>query len=106
MTATTGYRFTMPDPDISSRYELISFGIEPIGVNSKGKTVKTGKAVVRIGIRGAWNPSWDTARKVALMISDHLNAGGDYAGPKTIVIDATYPCQAHIIKSFLVPFEQ
>ena len=90
MPPTTGYRFTLPPDEPFGLCNTNSFGIEPIGVNSKGKTVKTGKAIIRIVIRSGCSNARSLARAIALAISDHLNTGGTYAGPKTINIDRVF----------------
>jgi hypothetical protein len=88
MTLTTGYRFKVPSAPTACG--STSFGIEPYGVNSKGKTVKTGKALVRVAMWNDYRHARTVAQEAALVISDHLNKGGTYTGPKTINIDAVF----------------
>jgi hypothetical protein len=61
-----------------------SFGIEPVKLNSKGRTVKAGAAVVRIVIHWLVKGSPERAQEAAAVIADHLNAGGSYSGPKQL----------------------
>lgn len=88
MTPTTGYRFKVPSAPTACG--STSFGIEPYGVNSKGKTVKTGKALVRVAMWNTCRHAHTVAQEAALAISDHLNKNGTYAGPKTINIDRAF----------------
>jgi len=101
MTPTTGYRFTLPRDNPFTLCDSNSFGIEPIGINSKGKTVKTGKSIVRIVIWNGYSHSRSLAHKTALAISDHLNAGGTYAGPKVINIDKAFHMNTDKLQGWL-----
>jgi len=101
MTPTTGYRFTLPPDDPLTRCDSNSFGIEPCGVNSRGKVVKTGKALLRIVIWNAYSHARSLAYETAVAISDHLNAGGTYAGPKTILIDKAFDINIDKLQGWL-----
>jgi hypothetical protein len=84
MTETKGYRFTVPN--LRPYCEKTSFGIEPYGINAKGRLVKTGKAIIRIIMYRVLDVDAQ-AGWVAQQICTLLNNGRKYSGPKVIHLD-------------------
>jgi hypothetical protein len=76
---TIQYRYKLPTQ--FARAETRSFGIEPYKVQT-GR--KAGKAVVRLVMHNHVPGSDTEAMAVADRITELLNAGGTYAGPKTL----------------------
>ena len=79
---TIQYRYKLPIQ--FARAETRSFGIEPYKVQT-GR--KAGKAVVRLVIHNYVPGSDAEAMAVADKITELLNAGGTYGGPKTLHFD-------------------
>jgi hypothetical protein len=79
---TIQYRYKLPFRNIY--WATLSFGIEPYNVET-GR--KAGKAIVRL-VMHTHVPGSDTeAMAVADKITERLNAGGTYGGPKTLRFD-------------------
>ena len=81
-TMTIQYRYKLP----SDRHfcETRSFGIEPYNVKTGRKVAK---AIVRLVIYNHVTGSDADAMVVADKITELINAGGTYAGPKTLHFD-------------------
>ena len=95
-----GYRFTLPQLSQNPRQNTQSFGIEPYYIREKdGKPIKAGKAIARI-VFDTMDEYYHEAGRVAVVVSDLLNQGKTYNGPKTINV-AT--CDAEAAKSFFEP---
>jgi hypothetical protein len=95
----TQYRFKVPDgprqrtvysqgcPEYGKVWESYSFGIEPFKLNAKGKQVKAGKAIVRLVVHCGVTDARQEAIAAAQTITDLLNSGHEYLGPKTLHYD-------------------
>jgi hypothetical protein len=95
-----GYRFTLPQLSKNPSQHTQSFGIEPYYIRERdGKPIKAGKAIVRI-VFYTTDKYYHEAGKMALVVSDLLNQGKTYNGPKTINV-ATFDSLA--AKSFFLP---
>jgi hypothetical protein len=95
-----GYRFTLPQLSENRSQQFQSFGIEPYYIREKdGHVIKAGKAIVRINFYTT-DEYYHEAGRVALVVSDLLNQGKIYNGPKTINV-ATWDAEA--AKSFFEP---
>ena len=80
MTIQFRYKLPIPYPYWATQ----SFGIEPYNVETGRKVAK---AIVRL-VMHTHVPGSDTeAMAVADRITELLNAGGTYAGPKTLRLD-------------------
>lgn len=79
---TIQYRYRLPA--LNPNAETRSFGIEPYNVET-GR--KAGRAVVRLVIYNYIHTSEAEAMAAADRITELLNAGGTYAGPKTLRFD-------------------
>jgi len=79
---TIQYRYKLPS---DRRFcETRSFGIEPYNVETGRKVAK---AIVRLVIHNQVTGSDADAMVVADKITELINAGGTYAGPKTLHFD-------------------
>jgi hypothetical protein len=95
-----GYRFTLPQLSENPFQHTQSFGIEPYYIREKdGHAIKAGKAIVRI-VFYTFGGYYREAAKLALVVSELLNQGEIYNGPKTINV-STYDAEA--AKSFFEP---
>jgi hypothetical protein len=84
MKPPVSYRFTLPQLNKNSTHYTQSFGIEPYYIRERdGKPIKAGKAIVRIAFYTT-DKYYHEAGRVALVVSDLLNQGKIYNGPKTI----------------------
>jgi hypothetical protein len=84
---TAQFRFKVPEVSPFSMAQTYSFGIEPWKINAKGKPAKAGKAIIRIVIHTAFPESRNEAIAAAQIITDLLNEGYEYLGPKTLAFD-------------------
>jgi hypothetical protein len=92
-----GYRFILPPLSKNPLQHTQSFGIEPYYIRKKdGHAIKAGKAIIRI-VFYTFDGYYREAAKMALVVSDLLNQGKTYNGPKTINV-AT--CDIEAAKSF------
>lgn len=79
-----GYRFTLPQLSQNPSQHTQSFGIEPCIIRERdGKLIKAGKAIVRI-VFYTTDKYYHEAGRVAVVVSDLLNQGKIYNGPKII----------------------
>jgi hypothetical protein len=79
---TIQFRYKLPG--YYKQLKTLSFGIEPYNVET-GR--KAGKAIVRLVMHTHVPGSDAEAMAVADKITERLNAGGTYGGPKTLHFD-------------------
>lgn len=93
---TIQYRYRLPVRD--TVYVTQSFGIEPYNVET-GR--KAGKAVVRLVIYNCSPGSDADAMAVADKITERLNSGGTYGGPKSLHFDWQRKCNLESVEGYL-----
>lgn len=85
MTEPKRYRYKLPTPH--SHWETRSFGIEPCKPGPGGRMVKAGKLIIRLVIHCHVEDARSNAAAAAERITELLNAGREYMGPKIMHFD-------------------